>query len=515
MKCPFSHGSKPAPSAAASEPDSSLDLTRRSLLGWCAGIGAFGLVANLPACMGPAEEDDVAGSEAASTETNFLKQYDALATTHATNPAMLIGARGALVKDWLNNRYRELFAELRKHRPVLHTGGPVPTLVALYPEVTEVLDTNDVYQVIPYQAEALEALGGPFTLADSDLPRHDRDKAAHMQACSKSDADAYRAIVRAEVDRLITELPKRGSIDVVRDMGRKLPVRILGRYFGVPSFPVGQFLAFKQAGGPDFAVSEDIMYDWIARMFRNFFLNLGGDPAVRSSGRQAAKELMAYLEKLIAWRKPSLAGATAMPEDVLGRFIVMASRYPQVFPNDQRIAANIAGIIAGAVVTIEKVIANVMDVLLDGAWDASVWSGAVAAAQRDDTAALWAYAQEALRFRPQGIAIPRVVTQPTTLGGIQIPAKQLVLAAHPSAMFDPNVFPKPDEFRVDARSRPPEKYMHFGYRRYECLGKFMAPVEITEALRGMLRLRNLHKPAGSTLIYKDPYPDTFVLAYGP
>ena len=93
---------------------------------------------------------------------------------------------------------------------------------------------------------------------------------------------------------------------------------------------------------------------------------------------------------------------------------------------------------------------------------------------------------------------------------IALPKGSLVLAATPSAMRDGNRFDDPESFRAN---REPADYLHFGYSRYECQGKRMAMLESTEALRAILQLPGLRKPEGSELIYKGPYPDSFVLTF--
>ena len=269
---------------------------------------------------------------------------------------------------------------------------------------------------------------------------------------------------------------------------------------------------------------DEQVYGWIAAMFWNFFLALGmsGDAreAIRDTGRAAGAELMSYLGSLIEARRPELSQYTSSdwPEDldVLGRFIVLAEEEPEVFNDDQRIAANLAGIVIGAVVTIEKSIANIVDVLLDETrWGSDLPFGiAMDAAQTDDMALMSHVAMEALRFRTQGVAIPRVATEATVVGGVTIQQGQLLLASHASAMRDETLFADPESFSADASMRPADGYMHFGYARYECLGKELAQVEIAEALRALALVPGLHKPAGSALTYAtdNPYPESFVLA---
>lgn len=528
MPCPFSNLTKTAVGPV------DLSATRRQLMMWGLTLGAGGVV--LPACGGA----DTGSDDQDSTEYDFLDQYDALIgiLANASIPAedrmkAFIGARGKLISEWLKARPDDLFAELRAKRPVLHAGlmppgvvgdeaavlpssVPVPVLVAMHSDVTEVLDTQPRFTVLPY-VEETEATLGHFTLADPDVVRHDLEKATHEKAFTSELVATFQSIIRQEAERLVDEaISTKGEIDVVRDLGRKLPVRITSKFLGVASGDEASALGFD--------VTDEQVYGWIAAMFWNFFLALGmsGDAreTIRDTGRAAGAELMSYLTTLIEARRPELAQYTSAdwPEDldVLGRFIVLADEEPEVFSDDQRIAANLAGIVIGAVVTIEKSIANIVDVLLDeDRWGTDLPFGiAVDAAQADDMALMNHVGMEALRFRTQGIAIPRVATEATVVGGVTIQQGQLLLASHASAMMDDGLFPEAASFSADPSVRPADGYMHFGYARYECLGKELAQVEIAEALRALSLVPGLHKPAGSALTYAtdNPYPESFVLA---
>jgi hypothetical protein len=227
MSCPFSK--KPNPSSSnTTDPslEETMEMSRRTLLGWGAlGMGGVLITSVLPGCGSAA---DSSGAASAATTDSFLTQYDALAVTYAGNIPALIGARGALVKDWLTNHPFELFAELRASRPVLHTGGPVPTILALYKDVADALDKNDVFAVIPYQGE-VQPLLDHFTLADTNLPRHDLEKGVCQEAVLSTDGDGWRTMVRTEAEALVQAAKARGDgkIDVVQDLARILPVRIL------------------------------------------------------------------------------------------------------------------------------------------------------------------------------------------------------------------------------------------------------------------------------------------------
>ncbi len=516
MKCPFDHAAlSPSITKATAEPScpvtgtkaaSGGDLGRRSMLGLLtAGLGS--MFVGLPGCMtvGAEEEGSQAGAQSA---TSFLAQYDAIGGGGANITPQQIGAKGQLVSDWVNRRPLALFKELRDaRRPVLQTASfktPVPTLVAFHADVVDIIDSNTDFTVEPYRAEAELALDW-FTLADANTARHDEEKALFMRAVTPESAEAHRSIVRRHAEALVAAGKSGGQIDVVRALGQPLPVKIIHEYFGIPS---------GEASGP----TTEEMHEWIGAMFRNFFLNLGGrDQAVVDAGREAGEKLLAHVQATVAARKRQLA-AQPVPTDILGKFLVL-QRDPQnaQILSDDRIAKNMIGIIAGAGAgTVAKAIANIMDVLTDPKWGTgsqSPWQRTVRAARTDNTTELWKLAREALRFNPQGVAIARLCTTPTTIGGVTIPKDQVVLASTLSAMHDPAVFKNPDEFSTDADHRKAEDYLHMGARRYECLGKHLAPVEISEAVRALARLPNLRRGAGK-LEYVAVYPSSFVLEHG-
>lgn len=80
-------------------------------------------------------------------------------------------------------------------------------------------------------------------------------------------------------------------------------------------------------------------------------------------------------------------------------------------------------------------------------------------------------------------------------------------------MFDPGVFPAPDEFRARRRT----SYLHTGFGPHECLGQYVAYAIIPETIRRILLLPGIRlldgdasrvDPAGG------PFAEHFVLGFG-
>lgn len=544
MKCPFSRvvglfKSTPedCPAHRTTEPSNG-ELSRRSLMGFGALTAGGLLLATVPGCASE-EEDGDDGANAVSSGESFLALYDAIPAKYPAQSGetaddakarftKIIGERGALVGLWVKSKNEKLFAELRDNRPVLVTAAPdgsatpVPTLVALYDDVTTVMRDRDTFPVLAYQREMTKVVDH-FILEEADNARHDREKGAFIEAMI--DPEEFRASIRQAVQDLVDAAKKKtpGKIDVVRDVARWVPIKVLENYFGIPTRESAPDW-LKTALGESNLLTEQDLYQHIANGFENFFLNLNPNPAVQAAGTQSSQTLLAYLTSVIDARIKNAPPTSS--KDLVGRFIQLQSKYPDVFtltspvagtsgPRYSGIAAHIFGIIIGAVVGVEKAAANIIDVLLDEEIASSDgFKDAVAAAKDDkDTkgSKLWQYGLEALRFKPQGFAVVRVSVKPITLAGTAIPVKSVVIASHASAMMTDRVFPKPNTFNPD---RPESKYLHFGGSHFECLGKDLARIELTEILRGVLRLDNLRRESGSKLDYQDkPFPQTFVLYY--
>lgn len=404
----------------------------------------------------------------------------------------------------------------------------------------------DAFRLLPYHPE-MPLLTGHYILCDDDVKRHDAEKAlSWAEAVRADDAEKVVASIRARAESLVkAALAKPGAdgrIDVVRDLARWLPVGVVTDYFGVPSGDKGvtftfdtdaEAALFGKKKGDSFTPSESHMYVWIANSFRNLFLNLGKDAGLTAAGRRSGAQLTWYLARLVDREIKSPSGA----DTVLARFVALAKgkgasssmfdptenpvpTLPDGSPNalagvvsglTYRIASQMAGSVAGAGVTVEEAIARVFNVLLLPK-NAAPLKKAVELARAGDTKALRPYVTEALRFQPQAEILPRVCVEGATIEGTSVPPGALVFASLYSAMHD-DAAVGTGAGKAPAREFDPTRasnaYLHFGFGRHECLGKYIAPVEMVEAFRAVA----MAAPTGSitlesALTFSDDGPFT-------
>ena len=613
-----------------SEKSSSTQFSRRDVARGGLSLGSLMLVTGLlDACKQRGFNSKVKDS---GSGTSFLARWKGLESV-GLEPRALAFQRQLLALQTLKAAPQPLFAELRAAGyKTLYCGAVDPTLPPLktnglaiimdYEGVTKALADVTNFTVEKNRKE-MEFATGRFVLCDTGastdasyskrgqvlaniptaelLKRHDIEKGILYQAVRPDDSrlddllaksvkpgdvGIVKNVVIRHADALGAALKGKKEIDVVQDMARWLPIRVVADYFGVPSgdravkgalTPEEQTALYGPGKGSNvIAPTEAEMYQWIAESFQNLFLNLTDDAGTRKRGRRAGQLLSCYVGKVVASRKAAIKtsadvkntmvdrmvwlqkenagkgneidkmlseviaspGGNKYKRDAAGNIIFDASGNKQYvqqetcytdwqpakyepYPTagwgmncvvnaaDRRLTANIIGAVAGAGVTVEEVIANVFDVLTDPA-NASVLAYArTAAASPDYFPKLHTVYKECMRFRPQAEVVVRMLTSEITLPSVgtetvTLKAGTMVLLAITSAMRDATAIENADSMVTyeDVVAKPglrkPSHYLDMGWGRHECLGKYIAPVEVVEAMRVLLNLGDLERvdPAG-------------------
>ncbi|HYO55228.1 cytochrome P450 [Archangium sp.] len=399
------------------------------------------------------------------------------------------------VIQWLTGAavQRAVFGFLRNHHPNLMLGKRV--LVTRAEDVNEVLKTDAVFGVTEIYAEHMERTTGPFFLGMENTPRYQRESSIARRAVRPEDLERIRTMVREHAEQLIARARPTGRLDVVNGLARPVAVGLVDRFFGVP--------------GPD----PETMKRWMHILFWDIFLNSGNDADVTARAHTASAELKTYMEGLITQRKAGLA--TEGRDDFLTRLLRMQADETTRL-DDDAVRRNVGGIIVGAVDTMTKALAQLINELLKRP---KALGEARSAAQAGDTGRVAAHAFEALRFDPHNPILLRACHQDYVLAKgtdreVRIPKGTLVIASTISAMFDPAVMRDPDAFRVD---RPPQGSMHFGRGMHTCFGEHINHVVLPEVLQCLLRLRNLRRAPGGEgrMRFEGPFPDRLVVEFEP
>ena len=124
-----------------------------------------------------------------------------------------------------------------------------------------------------------------------------------------------------------------------------------------------------------------------------------------------------------------------------------------------------------------------------------------AAAIRADPALLPAAIEEVLRVRPPFPRVGRLTRVDTEVGGVAIPAGQVVMPWLTAANRDERVFAEPHRFDIHRRPNP---HLTFGHGIHFCLGAPLARLEARVALSLLLaRYRDIE--IADEVEYRNPF----------
>ncbi len=279
--------------------------------------------------------------------------------------------------------------------------------------------------------------------------------------------------------------------------------------------------ALKRGDGviPD----EMQLYQWIKAAFQNFFNNVQKDIEVQARGVRAYRELLVCILSEIENQRRALQTGAEVPDTMLTRLLkIQMGLSPTTIdrcdfdPNrvtDLRIAENVMGTVVGAIAGQEEATCRVIDSMIRlkereyglnegqvagsdlryGSFD-EARSLAINVLENRDVAnsrsELRKYMYEALRLQPQGeVLLRECIKEGATIAGSRpIRAGTLIFAAHGSAMQD---IENPSSFIL---GRDQKYYLQYGHGRHKCLGQYVSPVIMVEAMISILALENVRRP---------------------
>ncbi|GAA2711322.1 MULTISPECIES: cytochrome P450 [Streptomyces] len=274
-------------------------------------------------------------------------------------------------------------------------------------------------------------------LANLEPPRHTPLRRAISFAFTPRRAEALRPRVETIADDLLDKLAGRPRADLIGGYADPLPVITIAELMGVPADAWPDFLRWSAA-------------------LRTYSPTDGSGALDRN-----IQELSRYMSELIA-RKEREPG-----EDLLSA-LVHADEERRLTPTE--ILSTGFALMTGGNDTTASLVGGVLAALLThpaerarllgepGRWGASM--------------------DELIRYvSPIGNALQRVTTEPVELGGVTIPAGEVVVICVMSTNRDTAQFPHhPDRLDLD---RPKPAHLSFGFGIHYCSGAHLAKV-ITE-----------------------------------
>jgi len=325
--------------------------------------------------------------------------------------------------------------------------GRIVWLVSGYENVRQVLADqrfSRALAVAPGRAQPGFEMFAGSSINGMDPPEHARLRKLVTSAFTARRVEALRPRVAGIVSELIDAMLERPQpADLVTCFSLPLPARVICEMLGVPAEDTGQFHVW----------SDTVMGDW-----------------QRDSNEimTALAELFGYFGRLIEIKRAQPA------DDVMSALI--AARDDADRLSEEELTVMCCTLLIGGHETTANQINLSLLLLFDHPGEV--------AKLRADPGLIPAAVEELLRYaRLGGLAPARVTREDVAVGGVTIPAGELVIPLFATANRDPSVFTDAERFDV---TRDAASHLSFGGGVHHCLGAQLARVELQEAFRGLI-----------------------------
>lgn len=290
------------------------------------------------------------------------------------------------------------------------------------------------------------------SMIDSDDPSHADQRRLVQRGFTPRQMVAYESHVREVARELVDHVIDRGECDLVTDIAKPMPMRLIGEFLGAPESDHAMLQGWSDAmiAGADDPryLTEDVM--------------------------NAAMEYYGYIAPVIAERKENPG------DDLISKLLHPLDGDGSVM-SDEMVIGNALLLLVGGNETTRNVITGGIHALLTNPDQL-----AHTMATLDDPATT---VEECLRWVTPIQNMNRVTTTDVEIRGVTIPAGAQVLMCYNSANRDEDVFEDP--FRFDV-TRNPNPHIAFGWGPHLCLGAALARLQIKIVLTEVLtRLTNL------------------------
>ena len=309
---------------------------------------------------------------------------------------------------------------------------------------------------------------GTSILLFLDPPDHTRLRRLVGKAFTPRRVEELRPRIREIVDGLLDDAAEKGELDVVGELGYRLPVTVICELMGVP------------------VEDQDLFGPWSSAASRLLDGDLAEDEA--QSGLLGAMHLINYFNELFEERRRE-------PRDDLVSALLAAEDQGDVLTESELRAITILLFVAGHETTM-NLIGNGMLALLRNRDQL--------ARLRDDPALAQPAIEELLRYDGPVHGTARIATEDLEVGGHHIAKGQQLIAVLAAANRDPARFDEPDVLDV---GRADNHHLTFSHGIHYCLGASLARAEGQVAITSLVtRFPDLE------LVTEQPrYRDHFVL----
>ena len=374
----------------------------------------------------------------------------------------LFGLYNPFLAEYTRSPY-ETFRKLRDNAPVYYSRLFGAWIATRYDDALFVLRdenfTTDRSNTIAFKAVAF------LSRRDQDLTamiernllmidgeEHRKLRSLVGKAFTPRRVEALRQRIQGVVDELLEEMRERseqgGTIELMRDLARPLPIRVIMELLGLPR------------------EDRSKIANWSAELVQLL------DPFQAEGGmapmRAAIRELNQYLRPLIESRRSDPQG------DLISAMLQAEENGTRIEEKD--LLALVTLILVAGHETTTNLIGNVVIELLRNPGERK--------RLQDDPSLMPSAVEEFLRFCGPIMLTDRAAIKDCELGGKKIKAGQLVMVALAGANRDPDEFDAPEKFDV---TRKDVRHLSLGQGNHFCMGAQLARLETEIVIGSLLR----------------------------
>ena len=290
----------------------------------------------------------------------------------------------------------------------------------------------------------------PMLMFSKSGSEHTRVRQLVSRVFTPRRVEGLRPTIAAAADELLAPALESGSLAVIEDFAKHLPIRSIIDTLGMPQ-----------------DAAKDLR-DWASALDLTFSFGPGDNSEMISTIEDALGHLNEFIRQEIADRR-------ATPREDLTTALIEARDEDARLSEDELIALIGNLIWAGAGTTVRQLAIATALVAIHPA---------VADELRRDEELLPTAVEEMIRYEPTVLSSARVPLEDIEFNGVQLPAGIPVGTNLVSAARDERVFDEPHRFDIRRKNDRP---IGFGAGIHYCVGAALARVTLQEGVRSLLR----------------------------
>jgi cytochrome P450 len=370
----------------------------------------------------------------------------------------------------------ELFAQLRKHAPVMHLPELDAWVISRYDDILPIIRDVDRFGCMPDDLvgevpdELKDALPHGYApwqpaLVNTDPPQHTRIRKLAAKALTPAAVRDREGVIREAANSLIDAIQADGHADLVERYATPMPVHVLIRILGVP------------------AEDHQRFHQWTLGITELFVPSISEERRLHLAREQV--DFNDYLMNAIAHRRKS-------PGDDLISGLILAQEDREKSLTDREILGVVGQlVIAGFETSAGGISFSLYKLCEDRDLLARV---------RADLTLVPKVVEESLRRLTPARGIVRRVKEDVEIGGHKIPKGSNLFLLVQSANNDDTQFEVPARFNIDRDAAEMRKSVHFGLGPHNCIGQWVGRLDMRVAIEtAITRLPNIRLVPGQEI----------------